>query len=87
MTTVIFSIFFGIGWVFAILGAINDFRILVHGKIEEDTNMTGIPTEELTGIATRLGFVRLIAALRLVFAIAWIIAVPMLAIRAWWGEP
>lgn len=83
MATVIFAIIFGIGWIFAVIIAINDFRILLHGKIEEDTNMTGIPTEELTGIATRPGFVRFVAALRLVFAIAWLIAVPLLAIRAW----
>ena len=85
MASVIFAIVSGIGWVFAVLIAINDFRILIRGKIEEDTNITGIPTEQLTGIATRPAFIRSVAALRLIFAIAWIIAVPAIAIRAWWG--
>ena len=85
MAPVIVAIIVGIGWVLAILEAINDSRILIRGKIEEETNMTGIPTEELTGIATRPGFIRFVAGLRLLFAIARIIAIPAIAILRWWG--
>jgi hypothetical protein len=84
MWSFIFAAVFGIGWVLIIPIAITDFRILIRGKIEDDTNMTGIPTEELTGIATRPGFVRFVASLRLLFAVAWIIAAPAVVIRALW---
>ena len=86
MALVIAVIICGIGWVFALLIAINDFRILMRGKIEDDTNMTGIPTDELTGIATHPGFIRVVAALRLLFGVAWIIAIPAMAIRGWWRK-
>ena len=85
MAPVIFAIVFGVGWVFALLIAINDFRILIRGRFEEDTNPTDIPIEQLTGFATRPAFIRSVAALRLIFAVAWIITVPAIALRALWG--
>ncbi len=85
MAPVIFAIIFGIGWLFAIFIAINDFRILVRGKIDDETNATGIPTDQLTGLAKRPGFVRFVAGLRLAFALLWIAAIPYGLIRAWWG--
>jgi hypothetical protein len=86
MTFVIFVIALGIGWLLVLAYAINDATIFIRGRIDDDTNVTGIPTDELPALAKRPGFVRLVAGLRLLFAVAWLIGVPaFVAIRAWFA--
>ena len=84
MTFAIFAIVFGIGWPLCLASSINDATILIRGRIDADTNMTRVLTDELPDLAKRPGFVRLVAGARLLFAIAWLFAIPaIVAIRAW----
>ncbi len=73
-----------IAWLLTLAEAINDATILIYGRIDDETNTTGIPTEQLTGPAKRPGFVRMVAALRLVVAAAILIVLPVMAIKRWW---
>lgn len=77
---IVLSIF----WLLTFAEAANDATILIRGRIDDLADSTSIPTEQLTGPAKRPGFVRMVAALRLVVAAAILIVLSVMAIKRWW---
>jgi hypothetical protein len=75
---IVFS--YGICWLVALAIACTDAKILMRGRIDDDTNMTGIPTDELRDLARNATFIRLVAGIRLAFAVAFLMAGPAIAI-------